>query len=179
MKSKSLNQHRQRQIKAWFFMPGMLPRMDIVITAVEDGYSNHSCWYSVFASARSWSAYCIRRLAHKTVLVINICKLELARSLGEDVCQALVGLHVFTGCDTVSAFAGRGKLGAQKLLKDSKTYSKGVQASWWIMECFYKPLWQIAGICVPDVRIHIYNLRCQRTPPPPPLFQIPKALDGP
>ena len=48
---------------------------------------------------------------------------------------------------------------------------KGLQASWWRMECFYKPLWRIAGICVPDVRIHIHHLRCQRTPTPPLLFK--------
>ena len=53
---------------------------------------------------------------------IDICK--LARSLGEDVCQVLVGLHAFTGCDTISAFAGHWKLGALKLLEESETYKK-------------------------------------------------------
>ena len=38
----------------------------------------------------------------------------LALSIGQDVCQALPGLHSFTGCDTVSAFAGRGRLTALK-----------------------------------------------------------------
>ena len=53
---------------------------------------------------------------------INICK--LVSSLGEDVCQVLVGPYAFTGCDTVSAFAGHGKLGALKLLEESETYKK-------------------------------------------------------
>jgi len=53
---------------------------------------------------------------------IDVCK--LARSLGENVSQALVGLRAFTGCDTVSAFAGRRKLGALKLLKESKIYQQ-------------------------------------------------------
>ena len=35
--------------------------------------------------------------------------------LGKDICHALPGLHAFTGCDTVSAFSGRGKLGALRL----------------------------------------------------------------
>ena len=56
---------------------------------------------------------------------INICK--LASSLGEDVCQALVGLHTFTGCDTVSSFAGCRKLGALKLLRESTSYKQAVE----------------------------------------------------
>ena len=34
---------------------------------------------------------------------------KLASALGVDVCKALIGFHAFTGCDTVSAFSGRGK----------------------------------------------------------------------
>ena len=34
---------------------------------------------------------------------------KVATSLGHNSCSALIGLHAFTGCDTVSAFAGRGK----------------------------------------------------------------------
>ena len=44
---------------------------------------------------------------------------KVASMLGSDKCQALLGLHAFTGCDTVSAFAGKGKLGASKLLSTS------------------------------------------------------------
>ena len=42
--------------------------------------------------------------------LVNISKVVAA--IGEDVCRPLVGLHSFTGCDTVGAFAGKGKLGA-------------------------------------------------------------------
>ena len=31
-------------------------------------------------------------------------------------CEALLGLHAFTGCDTVSAFAGKGKIAGLNLL---------------------------------------------------------------
>ena len=34
---------------------------------------------------------------------------EIARALGPDRCMALPMFHVFTGCDTVSFFGGRGK----------------------------------------------------------------------
>ncbi|XP_068232399.1 uncharacterized protein [Palaemon carinicauda] len=45
---------------------------------------------------------------------ISISKVSAA--LGHNVCASLLGLHSFTGCDTVSAFIGRGKLAALKLL---------------------------------------------------------------
>ena len=45
---------------------------------------------------------------------------KIARSLGSNICQALIGLHAYTGCDTVSAFAGKGKLPALKLLRTNK-----------------------------------------------------------
>ena len=44
--------------------------------------------------------------------------------LGVDVCTVLIGLHAFTGCDTVSAFAGKGKVGALKLTKRMDTYQQ-------------------------------------------------------
>ena len=45
---------------------------------------------------------------------INISK--IASALGEDVCKALLGLHAFTGCDSVSAFAGIAKVRPLNLL---------------------------------------------------------------
>ena len=36
------------------------------------------------------------------------------------MCRALVGVHAYTGCDTVSAFAGKGKAKALKLLSKNK-----------------------------------------------------------
>ena len=50
--------------------------------------------------------------------VINVSK--VASSLGADVGKAVIGMHAFTGCDTVSALAGRGKAQALKLIKSNK-----------------------------------------------------------
>ena len=47
--------------------------------------------------------------------LIDISK--IASAVGNDLCKALIGLHAFTGCDSVSAFAGRGKLNALKIMK--------------------------------------------------------------
>ena len=38
------------------------------------------------------------------------------------ICDALPIMHAFTGCDTVSTFIVRGKLGALKLLMSHSTY---------------------------------------------------------
>ena len=40
----------------------------------------------------------------------------IAEQLGEEVCAALPGFHAFTGCDTTSAFSGRGKKAALSLV---------------------------------------------------------------
>lgn len=53
---------------------------------------------------------------------IDVSKLE--SSLDDGVSQGLIGLDALTGCDTFSAFAGHGKLGALKLLKDGETYQR-------------------------------------------------------
>ena len=42
---------------------------------------------------------------------------KVAKALGHNICDALIGVHVFTGCDTVSACAGRGKIRIFKHLK--------------------------------------------------------------
>ena len=42
---------------------------------------------------------------------------KLRQALGYSVCTALIGMHAYTGCDTVSAFAGLGKLRALKLMR--------------------------------------------------------------
>ena len=45
---------------------------------------------------------------------------KVAATLGIDVYRALIGMHSFTGCNTVSAFAGKGKTSALKLLTTNK-----------------------------------------------------------
>jgi len=60
----------------------------------------------------------------KRTRLIDIAK--VVQSTGHEVSEALIALHAFTGCDTVSSFAGKGKIGALKILKsDYGTYSRG------------------------------------------------------
>ena len=45
---------------------------------------------------------------------------KVVHSIEREVCEALMGMHSFTaGCDTVSAFAGKGKISALKILKSN------------------------------------------------------------
>ena len=47
---------------------------------------------------------------------------KLAWSLGDSVCDSLIGLHAYTCYDTVIAFASRGKLSSLKVMKMDVTY---------------------------------------------------------
>lgn len=47
---------------------------------------------------------------------------KVAATVGIDVCRALIGMHAYTGCDTVSAFASKGKVKALKLLTSNKEH---------------------------------------------------------
>ena len=49
---------------------------------------------------------------------------KLAWSLGDSVCDRQIGLHSFTGYDTASAFASRGKISFLKLMKRDITYQE-------------------------------------------------------
>ncbi len=65
---------------------------------------------------------------------------NLAQLLGDDLCDALIGVHAFTGCDSVSAFAGRGKLTALKLVKGNRAFQesfKSLGTSWDVSDEIY------------------------------------------
>ena len=42
---------------------------------------------------------------------------QIAKTLSKQMCDALIGVHAFTGCDTTSCFSGQGKLKALKLIQ--------------------------------------------------------------
>ena len=56
---------------------------------------------------------------------------SVAARLGNGVCQALPGLHAFTGCDSTSSFSSRGKKAAFKMLTAEK-----VDAMWLLGQDF-------------------------------------------
>ena len=63
----------------------------------------------------------------------------------QHICDSLNGLHTFTGCDTVSAFASRGKLSALKLMKKDITYQETfiqVGQSWYVQPHIFQKVQQ-------------------------------------
>ena len=52
---------------------------------------------------------------------------EISNNLGKELCAALPGLHAFTGCDTTSAFVGKGKKKGLDLLEKSETALAAMQ----------------------------------------------------
>ena len=49
---------------------------------------------------------------------------KVATIIGHDMCDTLLGLHAFTGCDSVSAFAGKGKLSTVKLVRKTEEHQE-------------------------------------------------------
>lgn len=47
---------------------------------------------------------------------------DVVRMFGTQLCKSLPGLHAFTGCDSVSAFAGKGKLAPLKIVKKHRKF---------------------------------------------------------
>ena len=51
----------------------------------------------------------------------NIVSIDkVTASFGADVCKGLIGMHAFTGCDSISSFAGKGKVCSLRLLTSDK-----------------------------------------------------------
>ena len=53
---------------------------------------------------------------------------RIVERIGASTCKSLPGFHAFTGCDTVSAFYGRG-IGLWRKIKDSRKYSRDFEGS--------------------------------------------------
>ena len=96
---------------------------------------------------------------------------KLCQSLGESVAGTLIGMHAFTGCDTVSTFAGREKMGTFKQLKSDRTYQEAfleLGCAWTVSDELFKNLQEITcHIYVPsthttDVNLLRYQLFCTR-----------------
>ena len=54
------------------------------------------------------------------IRLIDISKLGTA--LGTEVCAALVGARVWTGCDSITSFAGKGKIKAVDLIRKNEQF---------------------------------------------------------
>lgn len=52
---------------------------------------------------------------------------RVVERVGASVCRSLPGFHAFTGCDTVSAFAGRGKVAGYRIVKQNAEFQEMFQ----------------------------------------------------
>ena len=57
----------------------------------------------------------------------NIGITNVVQFYGSGLCRCLPALHAFTGCDSVSAFSGKGKLAALKPVKRNPEFQKVFQ----------------------------------------------------
>ena len=98
------------------------------------------------------------------------CITNLSKSLNQAVCGALPGLHAFTGCDSVSALAGKGKVSAYKLMCKDKRYQEAFQnlgKTWELtedterhLESFLCRLYGGANLC--EINARRYKLFCSK-----------------
>ena len=58
----------------------------------------------------------------------NICISSVSERIPNSIQTALPGFHAFTGCDTTSAFKGKGKIKAYKLMSESPLYHQAFSA---------------------------------------------------
>ncbi|GFO29164.1 hypothetical protein PoB_005566900 [Plakobranchus ocellatus] len=79
----------------------------------------------VFLLLLSFSDAISKQLIFDTGSGNNIRQLnitDLAATMSKRLLDAIVGLHAFTGCDSTSCFAGKGKLKARKCFKEIKIF---------------------------------------------------------
>ena len=55
---------------------------------------------------------------------VDIASIGNVHVLGGDVCEALLGMHAITGCDTVSSFAWKRQLPAFQLVKKNISFQE-------------------------------------------------------
>ena len=90
----------------FFFMQDMHHRMDIRVILIKSSDTDVEILACYYADKISSELYLHLGTQAKARL-INIS--TLTAHLGPPVCNALLGLHALTGCDMVSAFAGKAK----------------------------------------------------------------------
>ena len=84
--------------------------------------------------------------------IINIT--ELGIKLGQEKCQAILGLHILTGCDSISAFKGKGKTNPLGLMLESEAFCSAFIA----LSCG----WQVPDHILPVVEKFVCTLYCQK-----------------
>ena len=102
-----------------------------------------------------------RKGPKRRVIDISAVRCAIEKQLGPGVAitgfmKALIGVHAITGCDTVSAFSGRGKWKAVQLVQRNTAYVRAMSAigeEWEVSEETFK---QAEGLVC-----QLYGKKCQ------------------
>lgn len=95
----------------------------------------------------------------------------LSTSLGEQLSNALTGFHAFTGCDSISSFAGKGKRTCYKALLSNETFlemfsslGSSQDVSDQLMDSIQRFVCALYGSKSADVNTARYTLFCTSAP---------------
>ena len=80
--------------------------------------------------------------------IINIT--ELGIKVGQEKCKAILGLNIFTGCDSIIAFKGKGKTKRFGLMLESEDFCSPFKA----LGCG----WEVPDDIIPDVEKFVCTL---------------------
>ena len=87
-------------------------------------------------------------------IIINIT--ELGTKVGQEKCQAILGLHIFTGCDSISAFKGKGKTKPLGFNSGIWGFLFGIYSPWmWLGSPWWHSSW-CRKVCVHSVWAEIF-----------------------
>ena len=82
-------------------------------------------------------------------LVVNSLEMQLDPGIDKNgFLKALIGVYAITGCDTISAFSGKGKWKAVKLLQRSEKYVRAMASIGEEWEVSETPLKLRRPLCV-------------------------------
>ncbi|KAG1714540.1 hypothetical protein GQR58_001134 [Nymphon striatum] len=95
----------------------------------------------------------LRRGKKNAMRLIDISR--LGTILGKDVCTALIGVHAYTGCDSVSAFAGQGKVKSIRLITKNMEYRE--------MFCDFGKEWHVTEDMFETIQAFTCSLYCLNT----------------
>ena len=117
----------------------------------------------------------ISAMAENIFVTLNLCEASK-----EMIMESLIGLHSFTGCDTTSAFAGRGKVKPLTLILKDQDYAETfsllgkeipLQEELVVqIKRFLCHMYGLKGIhCLPEIRYKMYcqsggKIACEKLP---------------
>ena len=99
-------------------------------------------------------------------LVVNSLEMHLDPGIDKNgFLKALIGVHAITGCDTISAFSGKGKWKAVQLLQRSEKYVRAMASigeEWEVYEDTKALVCQIYGKKCQSVFVLRYEIHCAK-----------------